>query len=108
MRIYLLKMALFLSICLLLDACSLNDGTPAKNNGEAIVSNVTIADKGEADGQYWIMAAYPDRKKMKSVVTITVDEKRWKTIQVHHKYTVHYAKQEDGSYSLYGITPLTD
>ncbi|MNG40896.1 hypothetical protein D3C84_1297260 [compost metagenome] len=54
------------------------------------------------------MAAYPDKKKMKSVVKIKVEEKLWETIEINRKYTVDYASQEDGTYYLNAITLLKD
>lgn|GEM_PF-4833216 len=105
MKKCLVNMAILLLVGLLLNACSQHDSYTR----EAFVSNVRIMDKGEADdGQYWIMFAYPGKKKMKSIVKLKVEEKLWETIEIDQKYTVNYAKQEDGTYYLNEITLLKD
>ncbi|SFF18499.1 hypothetical protein SAMN05216378_5346 [Paenibacillus catalpae] len=109
MKRYLWNTLTLLVVGILLGACSPDDTNNDKYHLEAIVANVAIADKGITnDGQYWIMAAYPDKKKLKSVVRFDVEKELWDTIEINQKYTVHYAKRENGTYSLYKIIPLTD
>ncbi len=96
--------AILLLAGMMLGACS------SKEQGRGTFAvNVKVIDKGEGeDGQYWIMIAYPDKKRLKSVDKIILEESVWNTVQIDHKYTVRYIRQEDGTYSFSAITPLKD
>ncbi|GLX69851.1 hypothetical protein [Paenibacillus glycanilyticus] len=95
---------ILLVISVLLGGCSRNGA-----NDGVVVANMTIMDKGVADdGQYWVMTAYPDKEKQKSVLQFNVGRNLWNQIEVGHKYTLRYAKEIDGTYSLYSIVPITD
>lgn len=101
----LLCAAILLLAGLMLGACSSTKG----QERDAVAVNVKVIDKGKGDeGQYWIMMAYPDKKKLKSVDKIILEESVWNTVQIDHKYTVRYIRQEDGTYSFSAITPLKD
>lgn len=97
--------AIFLLAGLMLAACSSSKG----QERDAFAVNVKAIDKGKEDnGQYWIMMAYPDKKKLKSVDKIMLEKDVWDTVQIDHKYTVRYIRQEDGTYAFSAITPLKD
>ncbi|NIK71333.1 MULTISPECIES: hypothetical protein [unclassified Paenibacillus] len=105
MKNVLLCTAILLLAGLMLGACS----SSKAQERETFAVNVKVIDKGEGDnGQYWIMTAYPDKKKLKSVDKIILEESVWDTVQIDHKYTVRYSRQEDGTYIFSAITPLKD
>ncbi len=91
-------------ISFLLISCSVNSDN---NDISATVSFIQVTDKGGTEGEYWILAVYPDKIEVKREMKIIVGDKNvWNLIEIDRKYTAHYAKRDNGSYYLYEIESM--